>query len=130
MRDTIEGPGSGASDTEPSDSLSASEDSRCRFLDILFLIASYEVDVLLEEAPEVSLSEFGDEREEAGFCWISCGIAADNESRALSTELAVEGSGWLKRYLSRLSYKKNIDRRRGGLGFGCTAENRMKWGEY
>ena len=105
MRDMVEGPGSGASDTQPSDSLSASEDSRRRFLDMLFLIASYDVEVLLEEAPDVSLSKSGDEREEADFCWISCGIAADNESRALSTELTVEGSGWLKRYLSRLPYR-------------------------
>ena len=79
MRDTIEGTGSGASsDTEPSESLSASEDSRRRFLDTLLSIASYDVEVLFEEASKMSLSEIGDECEEGGSRVISCGISSSN----------------------------------------------------
>ena len=76
MRDTSEGTGSGAaSDTEPFDSLSVSEDSRRRFRDTLFLITSYDVEVVLEKVSEMSLSDFGDERGEVEFRRTSCGIA-------------------------------------------------------
>ena len=87
MRDTLEGNGSGASsDSETSDSLLASEDSLRRFLETLFLIASYDVEVLLEEDSEISLSEIEEFRR------ISCGIAASYDLQALSTELVIEAS--------------------------------------
>lgn len=77
MRDAVECTGGGASSAiEPSDSVSGPDDSRRLFLSMLFSMASYDGEALLEEAPEVSLSEFENELEEADFCRNSFGMAA------------------------------------------------------
>ena len=61
MRDKFEDTGAGApSATEPSDSRSDSEESRRLFLDVLFSMASYDGELLLEDVCEDSLSELED----------------------------------------------------------------------
>lgn len=71
MRDAAEEAGSGASSaTEPSKAMSGSEDNRRLFMDLLFLMTSYD--------GEVSLSEF----DEVDFRRVGCGMAAGSENRA------------------------------------------------
>lgn len=102
MRDAVEGTGAGASSaTEPSDSVSDPEDSRRLFLNKTFSMASYDGESLLEEAPEVSLSELEDEWEEADSCRISFGMAICRDVRALQSELVIEGSSCLEEYLDQ-----------------------------
>ena len=79
MRDVVEGTGTGtgvSSATEPSNTLSGIGDSRRLFLDVMVSMASYDDELLLEEACEVLLSEFEDECEDRR---MSCGIAAGSE---------------------------------------------------
>lgn len=77
MRDVVEGTGAGASSaTEPSDPLSGIGDSRRLFLDVMVSVASYEEEVLLEEACEVLRSEFEDKCEDRR---MSRGMAAGSE---------------------------------------------------
>ena len=58
MRDKFEGTGAGASSaTEPSNSPSDPEESRRLFLDVLFSMASYDGELLLEDVFEDSLSD-------------------------------------------------------------------------
>ena len=58
MRDNFEGTGAGTSSaTEPSDSPADSEESRRLFLDVLFSMASYDAEILLEDVCEDSLPE-------------------------------------------------------------------------
>lgn len=81
MRDKVEGAGADASSaTEPSDCLSRSKDSRRLFLGVLFSVVSYDGEVLLGGACEVSLSEV-DECEESHR--INRGMTACGEIEAL-----------------------------------------------
>ena len=77
MRDVDEGTGTGVSSaTEPSNTLSGIGDSRRFLLDVMVSMASYDEELLLEEACEVLLSECEDECEDRR---MSCGIAAGSE---------------------------------------------------
>lgn len=77
-RDMFEGTGAGVSSvSEASDSMSGSADSRRLFLDVLLSMASYDGELLLEDACKGSLSDFGDEWDECRA--FSCGMAAGSE---------------------------------------------------